>query len=87
MPAIQEAGDTEIDWGIHEVEGRAGQGRVSTDLQWAALLNGKDEPRVMECQQQPVGEEFIPEKGLWVSLWNYKAWGLCHVDSSSSHTE
>lgn len=39
----------------------------------------------MECRQQPVGEEFIPEKGLWVSLWNYKAWELCHVDSSSSH--
>lgn len=30
-----------------------------------------------ECQQQPVGGRvFIPEKGLWVSLWNYRAWGL-----------
>lgn len=22
------------------------------------------------------GRVFIPEKGLWVSLWNYRAWGL-----------
>lgn len=40
-----EAGDTQIDCGIQGGEqGRAGWSRVSTDLPWAALLNGKDEP-------------------------------------------
>lgn len=45
VPAMREAGDTQTDCGIQgSGQARAGQGRVSTDLHWSALLNGKDEP-------------------------------------------